>query len=158
MDDDVVLVTMEMIRDFEFRVRFGEGLAELLMDEPEPLGSGRGPSASRVLIAAIGNCLSASLLFCLRKARVEPSGLRTEVVAKRVRNERGRLRIDKAEVTVTIDVDDQERGRLDRCAGLFEDFCIVTASVRKGVDVAVRITDTDGPLIYNSAESKPDPA
>jgi uncharacterized OsmC-like protein len=153
MADDVVLVTMERLKGYEFRVRFGENLPELLVDEPEPIGSGRGPSASRVLIAAIGNCLSASLLFCLNKARVEPSNLRTEVAAKRVRNERGRLRIDATQVSITIDVDEQQRGRLNRCAGLFEDFCIVTASVRKGIDVTVDIKDSDGHSIFSSAES-----
>jgi hypothetical protein len=58
------------------------------MDEPEPLGEGTGPNAARVLAAAIGNCLSASLLFCLDKARVEVSVVRTKVTGSIVRNEK----------------------------------------------------------------------
>ena len=38
------------------------------MDEPEPMGENSGPNAGKVLAAAIGNCLTASLLFCLQKA------------------------------------------------------------------------------------------
>jgi len=38
------------------------------MDEPEPMGGNSGPNACKVLAATIGNCLTASLLFCLQKA------------------------------------------------------------------------------------------
>jgi organic hydroperoxide reductase OsmC/OhrA len=43
---------------------------------------------------------------------------------------------------VTIKADpqnEQDRERMERCMQVFEDFCIVTQSVRKGVDVNVRV-------------------
>jgi len=80
-----VEVTQE--RDFAFRVDFAlEGVGDLVMDEPEPVGGGAGPNASRVLAAAIGNCLSASLLFCLRRSKAEVSGMRATVRGVRARN------------------------------------------------------------------------
>ena len=64
-------IDMEQMEDYAFRVRFDkEQFPPLDMDEPVPLGKESGPNASRVL-AAIGNCLSASLLFCARKGRVK---------------------------------------------------------------------------------------
>jgi len=45
MANEELTVELELERDFQFRVRFGEGLDELLMDEPEPLGAGAGPNA-----------------------------------------------------------------------------------------------------------------
>lgn len=152
MTDKSVSVTMEMIKDYEFRVRFSDNLPELLMDEPEPLGGGNGPAASKVLSAAVGNCLSASLLFCLRKARVEPQALSTTITTDIDRNERGRMRIGGSHVAITLGVSDEDRTRIGRCTQLFEDFCVVTASVRHGIDVRVTIQDEAGTTVYDSAD------
>ncbi len=133
-------ITVEQVEDYEFRVRFDrEHHAELRMDEPPPLGSDRGPNASRVLAAAIGNCLSASLLYCARKARVAVGKIQTEVKVVIVRNETGRLRVGKVEVTVDPHIPEPEREKARRCLELFEDFCTVTQSVRQGIDVEVRV-------------------
>ena len=43
--------------------------------------------------AAVGNCLAASLLFCLEKARVPVTDIRARVEGYVVRNESGRLRV-----------------------------------------------------------------
>ncbi len=150
MADTSVSVSMEMIKDYEFRVKFSDNFPELLMDEPEPLGGGTGPAASRVLSAAIGNCLSASLLFCLRKARVEPQSLRATVTTSIFRNERGRMRVGDAHVEITLGVNDTDKARIGRCTQLFEDFCVVTASVRQGIDVKVQIKDDRGETVYDS--------
>lgn len=103
MEEKQPSVTMELMKDYEFRVKF-DNVAELLMDEPQPLGGGRGPSASKVLSAAVGNCLSASLLFCLRKGRIEPKGLKTTVTTTLSRNEQGRLRVGRSHVTIALEV------------------------------------------------------
>ncbi len=81
-ETDEVTVTMALQDGYRFLVDFQqEGVPGLLLDEPEPLGEGRGPNAARVLAAAVGNCLSASALFCLRKARVDVRGMRTTAQA-----------------------------------------------------------------------------
>ncbi|UCD17608.1 MAG: OsmC family protein [Candidatus Zixiibacteriota bacterium] len=150
MEEKKLAVTLEQIADYEFRVKFGEG-AELLMDEPEPLGAGKGPNASKVLLAAVGNCLTASLLFCLQKARVDVRTVRTTVTTELTRNERNRMRIGSSHVAINIDLDHDAPGRLQKCIELFEDFCVVTASVRNGVDVSVEVIDQNGEKLYNSA-------
>lgn len=131
-------VEMERIEGYEYRVRFDwEHAPEIVMDEPEPLGHREGPNASRLLAAAVGNCLSASLLHCLVRSREEVEGMRTVVTGTLVRNERGRLRVGGLDVT--IEVRGVDPARLERCRGLFEDFCVVSDSVRQGIPIRVEV-------------------
>lgn len=133
-------LSLELERSYAFTVTFDdERFPPLLLDEPEPLGDSRGPNAARLIGAAVGNCLGASLLFCLRKAHVDVEGLRVDVTGELVRNERGRLRIGALRVALDPQVSDADRPRMARCLELFEDFCIVTESVRRGIDVDVSV-------------------
>lgn len=135
-------ISMKQLEDFLFEVQFDkEQFAPLRMDEPEPLGRDAAPNASRVLAAAIGNCLSASLLFCIRKARVELGPVETRVRVQLGRNERGRLRIASVEVEIDPHFPPGEREKAARCLELFEDFCVVTQSVRDGIPVEVRVKE-----------------
>jgi len=151
------LVDLERINNYEFTVRFdNEKFASILVDEPKPLGDEKGPNAARLLGAAVGNCLSASLIFCLEKARHAVKDVRTSVTGTMIRNERGRLRVGKLDVHITLDIDTEETKRLDRCLSLFEDFCVVTASVKKGIDITVLVTDKAGNQLYYNDDKASD--
>jgi organic hydroperoxide reductase OsmC/OhrA len=137
---DRFALTLTLLQDYAFTVDFGqEGTPDLEVDEPPPLGAGRGPNAARLLAAAVGNCLGASLLFCLHRAKIDVQGLRTAVEGTLVRNQRGRTRIGEIRVKLAPDVTPEQRERMGRCLELFEDFCIVTESVRQGVKVEVEV-------------------
>jgi organic hydroperoxide reductase OsmC/OhrA len=133
-------ISVDQIQDYQFKVTFDkEQFPPLLLDEPPPLGQDAGPNPSRVLAAAIGNCLAASFLFCAQKSRVACGPLAAKVRCEMGRNERGRLRIQKAEITLDANVAEADRERAQRCLGLFEDFCVVTQSVREGIDIKVNV-------------------
>ena len=142
-------INLKRLQDFEFQVDFDwQNVAPVIMDEPEPLGHQKGPNAARMLGAAVGNCLSASLVFCLQKAKVPVKDVQTTVLGTLVRNEKGRLRVGKFDVTIRLDADSEHEGRISRCLSLFEDYCVVTGSVRQGIEVNVSVTDADGrPLV-----------
>lgn len=133
-------ISMDQVRNYQFRVRFDQAqFQELFLDEPKPLGEDSAPNASRILAAAVGNCLSASLLFCMQKARVGFTALHTDVTVEMTRNEKGRLRIGKIHVAIKPVLAAGEEAKLERCRELFEDFCVVTQSVRHGVEVEVSV-------------------
>ena len=65
MSQETIVTKLELQAGYKFVTRFEQqGLPPLLMDEPFPVGEGTAPNASQVLSAAVGNCLSASALFC----------------------------------------------------------------------------------------------
>jgi len=140
---------LEQVGDYEFRVKFDwPNVPELLLDEPAPLGRAAGPNAARLIAAAVANCLSSSLVFCMHKFKQSPRALHTEVTAELARNERGRLRIGRLDVTLKLADAAADIQYFDRCLAQFEDFCVVTESVRKGIPVGVRVVDASGAQVF----------
>lgn len=126
---------------YRFSITFDElPGAKIYSDEPAPVGKSEGPTAAMMLSSAVGHCLSSSLLFCLEKSRVKPKDLETDVETTLARNEKGRWRVSGIKVNLNIEVDDVDKEKLERCKGMFEDFCIVSASVREGIDISVDLS------------------
>src|ERR1041385_6031577 len=124
MTPEQFAVTLTLQDGYAFSVDFGEQLgAPFLVDELPPLGKGRGPNPARVLAAAVGSSLGATLLVFFRPTR----------------RARGRLRIGKIDVHLSPELAAEQRERIGRCVELFEDFCIVTESVRTRIDVNVTV-------------------
>ena len=65
------------------------------------------------------------------------------------RNAEGRLRIGRIDVTIRLDDADSLK-HLDRCLAQFEDFCVVTESVRQGIPVGVRVVDAQGQALFEA--------
>lgn len=132
---------LELIDKLQFNVKFDLPKApDLLMDEPPDFGGdGLGPNASRAIAAGVGNCLSASLTFCLRKVRADLKGMRV-VGTGTIGREDGLLRLQKIDVEIHPKFGtDDDLDKLERCKGLFEKYCIVTESVRRGLPVDIEV-------------------
>lgn len=144
-DDTAIRLSIEQEQDYQFRISFeGSDLDALHTDEPPPLGQGAGPNPSLLLLSAVGNCMAASLLFALRKFKNEPGRLRATVTASRARNDDGRWRIPRAQVVLHLPEAADSYRSLDRILQTFEDFCVVTQSVRQGIDVHAVVEDANG--------------
>jgi uncharacterized OsmC-like protein len=140
MEPELFSITIDQVQGFEFRVRFDkEQYQDLMADEPPPVGTDKAPNASRLLAAAVGNCLSASFLFSARKVRADLHSIHTTVKVWYARNATGRLRISKIKVEIAPEFDPADAPKIARCLGIFEDYCVVTQSVRKGIDVSVAV-------------------
>ncbi len=138
-------VTLEQQGPYAFRIDFGgAAFASLISDEPPPLGAGEGPNPSELLLASVANCLSASLLFALRKFKNAPGAIRAEISAAPERSAQGRLRIPRAKVTIHLAEPAASLEHFDRALAQFEQFCTVTQSVREGIAVEVEVIDGDG--------------
>jgi uncharacterized OsmC-like protein len=150
-DERFTGLTLEQVADYKFRVRFeGTDLRDLATDEPAPLGHGAGPNPSLLLMASVANCLAASLLFALRKFRSAPGRLGARARTRTVRNDKGRWRIAGIEVELQLSDAATALPHLERALAQFEDFCIVTESVRAGIPIAVRVRDAGGSVLHTT--------
>lgn len=147
--DSIETVKLQSETGYQFKVDFGlQGVSPLSTDATPPLGQGHGPDSEKLLMAAVGNCLSASLLFSLRKFGNEVVSIRTSVDASLGRNERGRLRVHGIAVDMSLDVPADRLKFLDRTLAQYEDFCVVTQSVRAAIPVAARVFDSNGTQLF----------
>jgi hypothetical protein len=64
-----------------------------------------------------------------------------------VRNANNRLRIGRIAVDLHLGVMASKVNMLDRILGQFEEFCIVTQSIRAAIPVDVRVLDTAGTVL-----------
>ncbi len=147
MADQTITVTLAQQHDYQFGVVFSGGAPDLVADEPAPLGGGSGPSPVQLLAAAVGNCLSDSLLFALRKYKQSPEPLSCTIEARVGRNDQGRTRVLAIEASLRLGVPAASLQHLDRVLEQFEEFCTVTQSVRVGIPVTVHVRDADGAVL-----------
>lgn len=141
---ETLSVTITQQKNYQFLVDFGQGMPSLLADEPAPLGQGDGPAPTHMLLAAVANCLSASLLFSLQKFKQDAGGITARATCTMERNESKRLRIAHIDVAIQLAKDGAELEHLDRVLAQFEDFCTVTQSVQAGIPVHISVTDGKG--------------
>lgn len=143
-----IRITLDLEDAYTFRVSFdGTDLDQLTTDEPPPLGQDHGPNPSRLLLTSVANCLSASLLFAMRKFKNEPGPIRTVIMARTERNAEGRWRIPKAWVEINLAEGAGSHDKLERILEIFENYCVVTQSVRDGMQVDVTVKDGDGVVL-----------
>lgn len=140
-DHNQFSVKLVLMEDYLFKIDFGE-FGDVLTDEPPPLGKGEGPNPARMVAAAVGNCLCASLLFSLRKQKDQPGGIEATVSGQLERID-GRWRIGKLDVVMQVE-HPEHLPHLPSALEQFEDFCVVTQSIRSGIPVNVRVQDQAG--------------
>ena len=146
-------LTLTQESDYVFRIEFDDtAIPALHTDESAPLGNDTGPNPSRMLVAAVANCLSASLLFSLRKYKNHPGSIVTRAKARLERNEHKRLRVAHVDVATELPEATADYAQIERLQG-FEDFCVVTESVRQGVAVDVSVREAAGALLHASGSA-----
>lgn len=147
-------LTLTQESDYVFRIEFDDtAIPALHTDESAPLGNDSGPNPSRMLVAAVANCLSASLLFSLRKYKNTPGTIVTRARATLERNEQKRLRVAHIDVVIELPEAAADYAQIERLLQQFENFCVVTESVRHGVAVDVSVRDRNGATLHASGGS-----
>lgn len=134
-------VELELIDNLQFNVKFDlPDAPDLMMDEPPMFGGeGIGPNAARLIAAGVGNCLAASLTFCLRRAKADLKGMNA-IVHVTIGREEGLLRLQKLDLELHPRLGTEDSlEKLKKCKNLFEKYCMVTESLRRGLPMNVEV-------------------
>jgi hypothetical protein len=70
-----------------------------------------------------------------------------------VRNEKKRLRVGGLEIRLIVADVVKSNPRFARCKDLFEDFCVVSASIRQGIPMTVTVADESGEVLHRSGDA-----
>ena len=147
MIEKTIQVSLRQQHDYRFDIDFGGDVPVITSDEPAPLGTGLGPSPVQLLSAAVGNCLSDSLLFALRKFKQAPEPIHCVVTSDVGRNADNRLRVLGIHAVLTLGVPGDSLEHLDRVLDTFETYCTVTQSVGQGIPVTIQVIDSQGQIL-----------
>ncbi|MEM2839429.1 MAG: OsmC family protein [Thermoplasmata archaeon] len=135
-----ISIELRQQEKYRFLVDFGLPKARPLeVDEDPPLGGNSGPDPSRLLAAAAAHCMASSLLFCLEKSRIDVRDLNVIAKAYFGRNEENRLRITRIELQLNVKVPDSEKASAERCKTIFDKYCTVSQSIKRGIPIDFKI-------------------
>ena len=139
-EDSKFEISIKREGGYRFTVDFQMPRVEnLMVDEDPPLGKGEGPDPSRMIGAALLQCLSSSLIFCMDKSHARIDSLDGTATVRFGRNNEKRLRIAGIDIEIDVGISDEEKSKLERCKPIFEKFCTVTESVKAGIPVSLEI-------------------
>ncbi|MFX1324338.1 MAG: OsmC family protein [Promethearchaeota archaeon] len=106
-----------------------------------------GPNPTRLLALGILGCLSASFIFCLKKRKFKVDDFKAEAEVTITKNEKNFWRVKNIDVNIIPKITDPDSlKRTKQClkatkdgVSFFEQYCIVTQSVRSGIEVNVNL-------------------
>jgi uncharacterized OsmC-like protein len=148
MSDGQPSVRLIQQADYRVAIHWDESRPPIVADEPPPLGAGEGPGPSQLLLAAVANCMTDSLLFALRKFRLDAEPLSAQAAAEVGRNDQGRQRVLSIDVRLRMGKLPGDASKLERVLGQFEQFCTVGQSVAQGIPTRVSVHGPDGARLH----------
>ena len=147
--EENTIVDLKLEKDFIFKVNLGyEKIKELFIDETiDERSKVWGPDAAQLLAMAVLGCLNASFIFCLNKRNLTIDDLEAHAEVSFKKNEKGYIRVKKIAINIIPKTNNPAvLKRINQCMKkmkddkmFFEESCIITASVREGIDVDVKI-------------------
>lgn len=137
-----VLVGIKLEEEMTYKCDLGQiRMGDLFIDETHKKYSDKiGPNPTGLLALSVLSCLAASFTFCLKKKKFTLTELKgmAEVVIKR--NEKGFWRVKKIDINMTPKIDDPKmRKRANQCKKFFEQYCIISESLRDGFEVNLNL-------------------
>ena len=133
------------IENIEYKVNIKD-FPSFIMDEPKAFhGNDKGPSAGEFLLVSIAGCQGVSFMFCLQKFGIEVEDM-VVIVESKMKHvwheeyDREILNIIRIDVFIDLKLKDPEDEEdLMECFNVYQKYCVVTTSIRRGIPVDVKL-------------------
>jgi uncharacterized OsmC-like protein len=147
MAETEIVVSLTQEQNYRFHAEFeGPVVPPVTLDEPAPTGGSAGPSPAQSLAVAVGHCMSSTLFSCCQRSHVAVRPMRTTVRPVFGRNDRGRLRVVRLDVSIHVEpVDLADAPKVRHCLEIFEDLCPVSGAVRDGAKITLATSTESEP-------------
>ncbi|MFX1501576.1 MAG: OsmC family protein [Promethearchaeota archaeon] len=135
-------VELKLEEKMLFRCNLGKlKMDDLYIDERKEKRNDRiGPSPVKLLGLSVLSCLAASFEFCIEKKNLFLSDLEGRAEVTVARNTNKFWRIKKIDVEIVPKIDNPELlNRVNQCKKLFEQYCIISESLKKGIEINVNL-------------------
>jgi uncharacterized OsmC-like protein len=135
-------VSLKQEENMLFKCDLGQNIMQnIYIDERERKETDKiGHSPAKLLALSVLGCLAASFEFCLTKRNFSLKGLDGTAEVTIARNKKGFWRVKKINIDLIPLVDDPTmRKRVDQCKKFFEQYCIISESLRKGFEINVNL-------------------
>lgn len=95
-----------------------------------------GPNPSKLLALSVLGCMGASFAFCLKKYNLLLSDFKGKAIITSKRNENGFWRLKKIDIKLYPMIKNSKmRRRVDQCQKEFRQFCIISESLKEGIEI-----------------------
>jgi uncharacterized OsmC-like protein len=135
-------VGISLEKEMIFKCDYGQiNMSDLFIDEQHKKSKEKiGPNPSKLLALSVLGCISASFAFCLQKKNFSLSDFEGKAFIISRRNEKGLWRIKKIKIELHPKIDTPKmRERADQCQKFFEQFCIISESIKEGIDIETNL-------------------
>lgn len=137
-----VKVSLKLQEKMLYRCNVGHvKMQDLYIDERNKKKTDKiGPSPVKLLALSVLACLSACFEFCLQKKGFTLSDLDGIAEVTFTRKDKEIWRIKKIDIELLPKIDNPEMHKsVAQCKRLFEQYCIISESLRKGMEINVNL-------------------
>lgn len=135
-------VRLKLEEQMLFKCDLGQSMNQnLYIDERNKKVTNKiGTFSTKLLALSVLGCFAASFEFYLQKKEFSLSDLDGKAEVTLARNDKGFWRVKKIDIEILPKVDNPKmHKRTDQCKKLFEQYCIISESLRKGFEVNVNL-------------------
>lgn len=135
-------VGIKLEEEMIYRCDLGQiQMSDLFIDEQHKRTIDKiGPNPSKLLALSVLSCLASSFTFCLQKKNFSLSDIEGTAVITSKRNKKGFWRLKNIDVKLNPKIDNPEMlKRADQCKDSFEEYCVISESIREGIKINLKL-------------------